>query len=1327
MEKTKIPKDYYIGLDIGTDSVGWAVTDTEYNIQKFNGNAQWGIRLIEESQTADERRAFRTARRRTQRAKFRLECLEMLFNEEIAKEDPSFFQRLHESNLYEEDRKTDGKYSVFNDVGYSDIDYHNSFNTIYHLRRHFVENRSQLDVRHLYLAVSHIVKNRGHFLFDSDSLGNNTTISFDKVLDELTTYLFEEYELSLDCRDKITVQNILKDKKMNIKDKKARLAAEFAIDKKEEPAFSILSLLAGATVSSAAIFDDEELKNTEAAKLSFSSSFDDKAAIYESALGDRFELILRLKAIYDWAILADILNEKEYISLAKCDVFEKHKRDLALLKKYVKIACPSKKNLIFSTNDGKTANYLAYSGHSSKKAVQKKCSYIDFIDFLKKQLPKEPISDEYCEMYSEIAAGTFLPKLVTKDNSVIPMQLNKSELLVILDNASQYHAFLNKRDADGKTIKEKILDVFSFRIPYYVGPLNSHSDRAWLVRTSEKIYPWNFERVVDVDKSAEKFIENLTSKCTYIHKADVLPKNSLLYSKYTVLNELNNLKINGSPISVELKQKIFTELFLSCNKVSMAKLKSYLKSEGIIDAEVTGIDNGFANTLKPWRDLANLPLTLDEKEEIIKIVTIFGDDRKLMRKRLDKQFGSKLSEDDIVYITKLKYSGWGRLSRDFLEQTEAVCYDTGEISSIIGFMWTTNCNLMQLLSKDYGFIEKLNEINGESNFTSLRKEVEELYVSPKVKRPIYQAMQIVEELVKINGCQPKKIFIEVARGEQAKKRTVSRKQKLIDLYKSLKKDNGELYSLLESTEENEFRRDALYLYFTQLGKCMYTGKKIPVEEIFNRNLYDIDHIFPQSKIKDDSLDNRVLVTKVSNAVKTNEYPIAEDIRAKMAAHWKLLLDKDLISKKKYERLVRSYGLTADELSTFINRQLVETQQSTKAIAQLLEKRYDSKIVYVKARLASEFRQEYDFIKSRDVNDFHHAKDAYLNIVVGNVYDTKFTQKFFISDLQSGKVSLNAMFKFDINGAWVTKGHKSIDIVKKMMSKNNIRFTRYSSKQGGGLFDQTLQKKGGGQAPLKKNSPLSDIDKYGGYNKASSTYFALVSYVDAKGILNKQFIPVDLYTEKEYIADPVGYVSEKLVGQLNKKPFADVKVIIPCIKYNTLVSVDGFRMHISSKDSGGAKLNIKPAAQLVLSSEQEKAIKRMAEYLNKCADLNTVKEVTKYDGINKEDNEKIYYAILDKLANTTYKVKFSNIANTMEEGSSLFKELTLYNQCKVIMQLLAIIHANVCLGDLSLIGGAVNAGKIRINSKIYPSKTTKSFKIIHQSVTGLFEQEIELMD
>lgn len=44
--------DYFIGIDAGTDSVGWAVTDEQYNILKFGKKAMWGIRLFDEANPA---------------------------------------------------------------------------------------------------------------------------------------------------------------------------------------------------------------------------------------------------------------------------------------------------------------------------------------------------------------------------------------------------------------------------------------------------------------------------------------------------------------------------------------------------------------------------------------------------------------------------------------------------------------------------------------------------------------------------------------------------------------------------------------------------------------------------------------------------------------------------------------------------------------------------------------------------------------------------------------------------------------------------------------------------------------------------------------------------------------------------------------------------------------------------------------------------------------------------------------------------------------------------------------------------------------------------
>lgn len=50
-------KNYNIGLDIGTTSVGWAVVETDNQRVMRKGNkALWGVRLFEEATTAESRR-----------------------------------------------------------------------------------------------------------------------------------------------------------------------------------------------------------------------------------------------------------------------------------------------------------------------------------------------------------------------------------------------------------------------------------------------------------------------------------------------------------------------------------------------------------------------------------------------------------------------------------------------------------------------------------------------------------------------------------------------------------------------------------------------------------------------------------------------------------------------------------------------------------------------------------------------------------------------------------------------------------------------------------------------------------------------------------------------------------------------------------------------------------------------------------------------------------------------------------------------------------------------------------------------------------------------
>lgn len=511
-------KEYYLGLDIGTDSIGWAVTDTNYKILKFNGNAMWGIRLFDESQTAEERRIYRTSRRRIQRRRERLALLEMLFNEEISKVDPAFFIRLKESNLLIEDREDinkTGKYTVFNDKDYNDKDFHKAFPTVYHLRRELIKNKEPHDVRLVFIALHHIIKKRGHFLFDTDV---SDIPRFEEVYKDLTDYLSDNYEIDFPCDKLNQCQEILKSKKESKTAKFNALSAELGINKKEKQKSAVLSLMCGLTTKICDIFDDESLKDPELEKITLNNSFDEKASDYETLLGERYELIEKIKAVYDWSVLADVLDGEKYISYAKVKIYEEHKDDLQQLKMYVRKYLPEKYKDIFKKSKDKLNNYVAYSGHVKTNGrtgiVEGRCNEDDFCAFLRKELGE--IKDEsYADMFLRIKNNIFMPKQSSANNGVIPMQVNRIELKAILDNAKEYLPFLNNKDENGISVYDKILSLFDFRIPYYVGPLNTHSKRAWLCRKEgEKIYPWNFEKIVDVDSSAQKFIENLTSKCS---------------------------------------------------------------------------------------------------------------------------------------------------------------------------------------------------------------------------------------------------------------------------------------------------------------------------------------------------------------------------------------------------------------------------------------------------------------------------------------------------------------------------------------------------------------------------------------------------------------------------------------------------------------------------------------------------------------------------------------------------------------------------------------------------------------------------------------------
>lgn len=1331
--------DYYLGLDIGTGSVGWAVTNTHYEVLKSHGKAMWGVRLFDSAETAEVRRVARTSRRRLARRNWRIDLLQGLFSNEIDKVDAGFFHRMKESQYYPEDKRDlDGivpslPYALFVDSSYTDKDYHKTYPTIYHLRNYLMETEDTPDVRLVYLALHHLIKHRGHFLFHGNiDAVREFKFVFGQFLESIQNEELQ-FEILLSNKEINFIESTLKNSDLSRSGKKSVLVKELHADSTCEKA--ILGLLCGCTVKLSDIFNNTEFDNAEKSKICFSeSSYDDNVGIYESILGEYYYIIEQAKAIYDWSILVDILGDYDSISKAKIELYEKHKYDLQYLKKIVKkhLSKEDYKNIFVKTND-KTANYCAYIGmtkvNGKKVSLQgKQCSREDFYSFIKKNVISKIKTEDIIYIQEEIDKENFLPKQVSKDNGVIPYQVHLYELKKILGN-------LEDRLPVIKENKEKIEQIFKFRIPYYVGPLNGitkgNRTTNWMVRNSdEKIYPWNFEEVVNIEASAEKFIRRMTNKCTYLNYEDVLPKNSLLYSKFVVLNELNNLKLNGELISVELKQDIFENLFMKKRKVTLKKLLDYLVHRGICDksVKITGIDGDFKGALTAYHDfkekLTNVELTYAEKEDIILNITLFGDDKKLLKQRLKKMY-TQLNDKQVAELCKLSYNGWGRLSNRFLSGITALAPESGEVWTIIQAMWESNDNLMQVLSNKYEFLKAIEEENGKDVSNTISYQlINELYVSPAVKRQIWQTLLIVKEICKIMEAPPVRVFVEMARGNvDDNQRTVSRKQHLMELYKQCKVEEREWISKLEHIDESSLRSDKLYLYYTQKGRCMYSGEPIDVEELWDNRKYDIDHIFPQSKCPDDSLNNRVLVKKTLNAEKSDTYPIKVEIRNKMKTFWKSLLDGKFITETKYERLVRNTELDENELAGFIERQLVETRQGTKAVASILKQILpDSEIVYTKASNVSEFRRKFDLIKVREMNDLHHAKDAYLNIVVGNTYFVKFTKNaaWFVRNNPGRTYNLQKMFtseRVERNGeiAWVSGVNGTIKTVKQVMNKNNILVTRRSYEVKGALFDLQLMKKGKGQVPIKsRDERLSDISKYGGYNKALGTYYMLVESLDKKGksIRTIEYIPL-------YIKDQIENKPEFAISLLEERGLKNPRIILPKIKTDTLFKVDGFYMWLSGRTEN--RLIFKGANQLILSYNEQQILKKVIKYCNRKKE-NKNYTISLKDDIDNGDLLKLYDCFTDKLQNTIYSYRLSLQGKFLDESREKFLKLSIDEKCILLFEILHLFQCQSSSANLSLINGAAHAGILVLNNNI---SKLKNISIINQSQTGIYEQEIDL--
>ena len=1125
------------------------------------------------------------------------------------------------------------------------------------------------------------------------------------------------------------------------------------------------------------------------AKLQISSeSYEEDLGNLLALIGENFiELFSAVKNLSDGILLAGIVSDESPhapLSAKMVIRFKEHEEDLVALKQFIKNNLPAEKCVEVFSDQSKDG----YAGYIDGKTTQE-----SFYKYIKNLLSKFEGADYFLE---KIEREDFLRKQRTFDNGSIPHQIHLQEMNAILRRQGEHYPFLKEN-------KEKIEKILTFRIPYYVGPLaRGNRDFAWLTRNSDQaIRPWNFEEIVDKASSAEDFINKMTNYDLYLPEEKVLPKHSLLYETFAVYNELTKVKFIAEGLrdyqflDSGQKKQIVDRCFKEKRKVTEKDLIHYLHNvDGYDGIELKGIEKQFNASLSTYHDL--LKIIKDKEfmddakneailENIVHTLTIF-EDREMIKQRL-AQYNSLFDEKVIKALTRRQYTGWGKLSAKLIN---GIC-DKQTGKTILDYLIDddyNNRNFMQLINDDrLSFKEIIQKAQVVGKTDDLKQVVQELPGSPAIKKGILQSIKIVDELVKVMGHAPESIVIEMARENQT---TVRGKKNSQQRYKRIEDSLKILASGLDSnilkenpTDNNQLQNDRLFLYYLQNGKDMYTGEALDINQLSS---YDIDHIIPQAFIKDDSLDNRVLTSSKDNRGKSDNVPSLEVVQ-KRKAFWQQLLDSKLISERKFKNLTKAErergGLNELDKVGFIKRQLVETRQITKHVAQILDARYNTevnekdkknrtvKIITLKSNLVSNFRKEFRLYKVREINDYHHAHDAYLNAVVAKailkkypklepefVYGDyqKYDLKRYISKSKDPKEvekatekyffysNLLNFFKEEVHyadgtivkrenieyskdtGEIAWNKEKDFATIKKVLSLPQVNIVKKTEIQTHGL-DRGKPKGLFNSNPSPKPSEGSkenlvpikqglDPRKYGGYAGISNSYAILVKAIIEKGAKKQQKTILEF--QGISILDKINFENNK-ENYLLEKGYIKILSTITLPKYSLFEFPDGTRRRLASILSTNNKRGeIHKGNELVIS-EKYTTLLYHAKNINKALEPEHLEYVEKH----RDEFAKLLDYVLD------FNEKYVGALKNGERIRQAFTDWETVDIKELCFSFIGPENSkNAGLFELTSQGSASDFEFLGVKIPRYRDYTPSSLlnaTLIHQSITGLYETRIDL--
>ena len=442
---------YSIGLDIGTNSVGWAVINEDFRLHRYKHQNMWGAHLFDEAQKAATRRSFRSSRRRLARRKRRITLLQRIFDNEMQKVDPHFYLRLSESMLHVGDKSSTLELDaniLFADHSFTDKSYREKYPTIYHLRSDLFHNSAKQDIRLVYLALHHIIKYRGNFLVEGGV--DNVISSFDSQ--NLQTFM--DF-ISADESVAKKVKAILLNRSLSRSTRKSAIIEllQPSPDNKKTISEAVGAVI-GLKWNANKLFEDDSLE----AKGEFSNkNYEEQRDEIATAIGDdRYGLVETLESVYQWTIFSQFIRKDSCLSDIMIEKYDAYRQDLSDLKALFHEFIPQKYKTFFH---GDAAEFELYNNH--------KRNLDDLYKSIKKQLGEVAKDDPRYQRFEKRAElEEFLSRQRIRDNGAIPHQIHQYELERIIYNQARYYPLLAQN-------RDKIISIFTFKLPYYIGPLKT--------------------------------------------------------------------------------------------------------------------------------------------------------------------------------------------------------------------------------------------------------------------------------------------------------------------------------------------------------------------------------------------------------------------------------------------------------------------------------------------------------------------------------------------------------------------------------------------------------------------------------------------------------------------------------------------------------------------------------------------------------------------------------------------------------------------------------------------------------------------------------------